>query len=199
MQYLNLILRRSNSKLIGEFNNMDENYYELFASSSDMLNGKQLVEVIKNFQENQPVIYHGKGFFEKMIVNLNKGISQKEIDKLLKKYNTYTLPKDYLELLKFSNGINFFKYADDKISSLEDAFKYAQDDWLEQGYIYIARFAEDDFYMKCDGSERNIYFSNEGISDLEPLNMSFVAFVEASLISGFSYFWLWGKEPYDLY
>ena len=65
MQYLNLILRRSNSKLIGEFNNMDENYYELFSSSSNMLNGKQLVEVIKNFEKNQPVIYHGKGCFEK--------------------------------------------------------------------------------------------------------------------------------------
>ena len=178
---------------------MEENYYELFSNAEDMLNSEQLIEVIKHFKENPPMIYHGKGAFAKMLVNLSDGISQKEIDKMLKKYKGYILPKDYLELLKFSNGISFFEYADDTICSLKDAFEYADDEWLEQGYINIARFAEDNFYMKCDGSERNIYLSNEGIGKLEPLNMSFVAFIEASLISGFSYFWLWGKEPYDLY
>lgn len=54
-------------------------------------------------------------------------------------------------------------------------------------------------YMKCDGSERNMYVSLEGFGNLVPLNMSFAAFLEASLISNFSYFWLWGTDDYDLY
>ena len=102
-------------------------------------------------------------------------------------------------MLKFSNGISFFEYCDALLLNFEEAFDLSDKEWLKQGYLKIARANEDDIYMECYGSERNIYFSAEGFGELTPLNMSFNAFLEASLITGFSYFWLWGTKDYDLY
>ena len=91
------------------------------------------------------------------------------------------------------------EFYDCKLDSLEEAFEYTDEDFYNEKYLNIGTFHEDYIYIKCDGSEKNVYFSNEGIDELEPLNMSFTAFMEASLISGFSYFWLWGRDNYDLY
>lgn len=161
---------------------------------------KKVIESIKQIHIKKPVVYQGKGEFRELTVNLNKGISTKEITKKLDPENII-LPQDYVTLLNFSNGISFYDTFDCKIFGLEDVIdlmKY-DEEWLEEKYVHIARFYEDAIYLKCDGSERNVYVSEEGMTPLRPLNMSFKAFVDASLISGFSYFWLWGTEDYDLY
>lgn len=176
-----------------------ENYTSLFDNIDEMLNSEQIIEVLKTLQKKQPEIYRGKGEFKKLIIEFENNISEEEISDILNKYKGFVLPKKYRDLLKFSNGICFFEYGDALLLSLEEAFKLSDDEWLEKGYLKIARANEDDIYMKCDGSERNIYYSAEVFGELTPINMSFTAFIEASLISGFSYFWLWGRDEYDLY
>ena len=176
-----------------------ENYTSLFDNTDELLNSKQIIEVLKTLQKKQPEIYCGKGEFKRLIIEFEKGISEKELSSVLKKHNGFVLPQEYTDLLKFSNGITFFEYGDALLLNIEEAFELSDKEWLEQGYLKIARANEDDIYMKCDKSERNIYFSAEGFGELTPLNMSFSAFLEASLISGFSYFWLWGTDDYDLY
>lgn len=176
-----------------------ENYTSLFENTDELLNSKQIIEVLKTLQKKQPEIYCGKGEFKRLIIEFEKGISEKELSSVLKKHNGFVLPQEYTDLLKFSNGITFFEYGDALLLNIEEAFELSDKEWLEQGYLKIARANEDDIYMKCDKSERNIYFSAEGFGELTPLNMSFSAFLEASLISGFSYFWLWGTDDYDLY
>lgn len=178
---------------------MIKNYTSLFDNTDEMLNSKQIIEVLKNIQEKQPGIYCGKGKFKSLIIEFEKGISEKELSSVLKKHKGFVLPQEYTDLLKFSNGISFFEYGDALLLNFEEAFDLSDKEWLKQGYLKIARANEDDIYMECDGSERNIYFSAEGIGELTPLNMSFAAFLEASLITGFSYFWLWGTNDYDLY
>ncbi len=176
-----------------------ENYTSLFDNTDELLNSKQIIEVLKTLQKKQPEIYCGKGEFKRLIIEFEKGISEKELSSVLKKHNGFVLPQEYTDLLKFSNGICFFEYGDALLLNIEEAFELSDKEWLEQGYLKIARANEDDIYMKCDNSERNIYYSAEGFGELTPLNMSFSAFLEASLISGFSYFWLWGTDDYDLY
>lgn len=178
---------------------MIKNHTSLFDNTDEMLNSKQIIEVLKNIQEKQPEIYCGKGKFKSLIIEFKKGISEKELSSVLKKHKGFVLPQEYTDLLKFSNGISFFEYCDALLLNFEEAFDLSDKEWLKQGYLKIARANEDDIYMECDGSERNIYFSAEGFGELTPLNMSFNAFLEASLITGFSYFWLWGTKDYDLY
>ncbi len=167
--------------------------------NDEMLNITQIIDIIKKLQKNTTEVYCGKGVFKEFTVSFNKGITENEINKTLKKYPDLKISYDYLNLLKFSDGISFFEYGDDCILSLQEAFEYTIDEFLDDGYLQIATYGEDVMYMKCDGSERNMYVSLEGFSDLIPLNMSFIAFLEASLISNFSYFWLWGSDEYDLY
>ncbi len=174
---------------------MDENYTSLFDAEGEMLNIKQIIDLLKHLSKQEPMVYRGKGDFAKMIINLDKGIK----NDILKKHNKLNLPYDYVELLKFSNGISFYEYGDAVLNSLENAVEYSQDEWLSQGYINIASCGGDEIYLKCDNSQRNIYVSDEGFGELRPLNMSFIAFIEASLISGFSYFWHWGTKELDLY
>ncbi|GEM_PF-1761132 len=176
-----------------------ENYTSLFDNTEEMLNSEQIIKVLKTLQKKQPEIYCGKGEFKRLTIEFNNNISENELSNILKTYNGFVLPQEYTNLLKFSNGICFFEYGDALLFSLEEAFELSDEEWLEQGYLKIARANEDDIYMKCNGSERNIYFSAEGFGELTPLNMSFTAFLEASLITGFSYFRLWGTKDYDLY
>lgn len=174
---------------------MEVNYTSLFDTEGEMLNINQLIEVMKQISKQKPMVYRGKGDFAKMIITFDIGIK----DNILSKYKKINLPNDYVELLKFSDGISFFKYGDVVLNSLENAIEYSQEDWLSQGYINIASCGGDEIYLKCDNTERNIYVSDEGFGELRPLNMSFIAFLEASLISGFSYFWHWGTNELDLY
>lgn len=182
-----------------DFMSKIENYTSLFDNTDELLNSKQIIEVLKTLQKKQPEIYCGKGEFKRLIIEFEKGISEKELSSVLKKHKGFVFPQEYTDLLRFSNGINFFEYGDALLFNLEETFELSDEEWLEQGYLKIARANEDDIYMKCDNSERNIYYSAEGFGKLTPLNMSFTAFLEASLISGFSYFWLWGTKDYDLY
>lgn len=175
------------------------NSFELFGEVEDMITDKQLVELVEHFKKTKPMVYNGKGCFSRLFVHTDSGLSQMEINKILSKHKGFVLPKSYAELLKYSNGIAFMEFYDCKLDSLEEAFEYTDEDFYNEKYLNIGTFHEDYIYIKCDGSEKNVYFSNEGIDELEPLNMSFTAFMEASLISGFSYFWLWGRDNYDLY
>lgn len=176
-----------------------ENYTSLFDNTDELLKSKQIIEVLKTLQKKQPEIYCGKGEFKRLVIEFEKGISEKELSSVLNKHKGFVLPQEYTDLLRFSNGITFFEYGDALLLNIEEAFELSDEEWLGQGYLKIVRANEDDIYMKCDKSERNIYFSAEGFGELTPLNMSFSAFLEASLISGFSYFWLWGTDDYDLY
>ncbi len=167
--------------------------------NDEMLSMAQIIDIIKKLQNSKQKVYCGKGVFKEFTVSFNKEITDNEIKKILKKHPDFKVSDEYLELLKFSNGISFFEYGDDCILSLQEAFEYSDNELLDDGYLQIATYGEDAIYMKCDGSERNMYVSLEGFGDLIPLNMSFSAFLEASLISNFSYFWLWGTDDYDLY
>lgn len=167
--------------------------------NDEILSITQIIDVIKTLHNNKQKVYCGKGVFKKFTVSFNKGITANEINKTLKKYPGLKVSDEYIDLLKLSNGISFFEYGDDCILSLQEAFEYSDNEFLDNGYLQIASYGEDTMYMKCDGSERNMYVSLEGFGNLVPLNMSFAAFLEASLISNFSYFWLWGTDDYDLY
>ena len=85
-----------------------ENYTSLFDNTDELLNSKQIIEVLKTLQKKQPEIYCGKGEFKRLIIEFEKGISEKELSSVLKKHNGFVLPQEYTDLLKFSNGITFF-------------------------------------------------------------------------------------------
>jgi len=157
---------------------------------------KKLINSLKKLEKEKSNIYCGKGVFTEFTIDFKSGISEKEV----KASTKLNLPGDYVELLKFSNGVNFFEYSDCQIYNLQTAIELSKIDcWANNDILCIATCHEDSIYLKCDGSERNIYVSEEGIEELRALNMSFKAFLEAGLISGFSYFWLWGTANYDLY
>lgn len=63
---------------------MIKNYTSLFDNTDEMLNSKQIIEVLKNIQEKQPEIYCGKGKFKRLIIEFEKGISEKELSSVLK-------------------------------------------------------------------------------------------------------------------
>ncbi len=157
---------------------------------------KTVIEALKKIQKMEPIVYGGKGDFEKLTIEFQPGIDSSEIEKWLPA--GFTLPEDYVTLLNFSNGIAFFEYAC-KFYPFKQAVKMGLDKWMEEDYLCIAWYYEDAIYLKCDGSSRNIFVSEEGFSELRPMNMSLCAFLDASLCSGFSYFWLWGTDDYDLY
>ena len=73
---------------------MDENYTSLFDTEGEMLNIKQIIDLLKHLSKQEPIVYRGKGNFAKMIINFNKGIK----NDILKKYNKLNLPNDYVEL-----------------------------------------------------------------------------------------------------
>ena len=47
-----------------------ENYTSLFDNTDELLNSKQIIEVLKTLQKKQPVIYCGKGEFKRLIIKL---------------------------------------------------------------------------------------------------------------------------------
>lgn len=175
------------------------NSVSLFDTEGKMLTMAQLTEVIDYIADTKPMQYVGKGNFERFTVEREKGLSDSNLQKLSAKYPDLTLPEDYIELMKYSNGLSFYEYADIRVFPLEEALGDTEEEFLENKLLHFATCREDYFYIKCDGSERNIYYSAEGIEEPQPLNMSLLAFLEAGLISGFSYFWLWGDDNYDLY
>lgn len=153
---------------------------------------------MKCLQAEKHTVYGGKGHFTELVIEFEKGISSKEIDKIMKP-TKITLPMDYVTLLNFSNGMSFFKTSDCRFFDIKSVVSLIKYDWTSEEYLHIATYYEDYIYLKCDGSERNIYISEEGFSPLRPMNMSLKAFLDASLCAGFSYFWLWGTDDYDLY
>ena len=159
---------------------------------------KKIIETLKYLQGKKPMVYRGKGNFTELIIKFKNGISSEEIDKIVKP-SKLTLPGDYVTLLNFSNGMNFFETSDCRLYDIKDIISSSKDDWVSEEYLHIATFYEDSIYLKCDGSERNVYISEEGFCPLRPMNMSLKAFLDASLCSGFSYFWLWGTDDHDLY
>ena len=160
---------------------------------------KKVIKAIKEIQKNRPTIYVGRGEFREFTIELNPSLDIEKIKTIASK-NNFILPKDYMEFLSFSNGIYFYESFDHQFYPLEEAIAYTKEDnRIEKGYLNIATCLEDDIYMKCDGSYLNMYISEEGISDLRPLNMTFEAFMECGLISGFAYFWLWGQSEDGLY
>lgn len=159
---------------------------------------KTIIKTLKCLQAKKYTVYQGKGNFTELVIKLKNGISSKEIDKIVKT-NKITLPSDYVTLLNFSNGMSFFETSDCRFFDIKSVISLIKDDWVSEEYLHIATYYEDSIYLKCDGSERNIYISEEGFSPLRPMNMSLKAFLDASICSGFSYFWLWGTDNYDLY
>ena len=159
---------------------------------------KKIIKTLKCLKEKPYTIYQGKGNFTELMIKLQNGISSEEIDKILKPSNV-TLSGDYVALLNFSNGMSFFETSDCRFFDIKSVISLAKDDWVSEEYLHIATYYEDSVYLKCDGSERDIYVSEEGFSPLRPMNMSLKAFLDASICSGFSYFWLWGTDDYDLY
>lgn len=164
---------------------------------------EDVISAMKKIHKQKPEVYCGKGEFSRMTITFHPGISQESLDALIVPFQL-VLPDSYRTLLTFSNGIYFFEYADHQIFSIQEALKLSligegKEDLAKKKLLRIGTCLEDFIYMKCDGSERNIYVSEEGISDPYPVHMSFLAFLEAGLISSFSYFWLWGTEHYDLY
>ena len=162
---------------------------------------KEVIKALVRLKRESPIVYGGKGGFKKLTVELHAGLSLEEIKRTSQRYNRYgvRLPEDYVKLLNFSNGVYFFEHADCQIYDLKEAFTLGIEEWKEKGHLCIGQFYEDTIYLKCDGSSRNIFVSEEGFSELRPMNMSLRAFLDASLCSGFSYFWLWGTDDYDLY
>lgn len=169
---------------------------DLFNSEGEALNINQLCELINYFEKEQPMVYQGKGAFQRLFVHKRTGASKDEIKTLVSHFKTLNIPADLISFLRFSNGIGFFEYSDACFLSVDEIIELSEDAY--DGFIKFANYNEDSFCLKCDGSERNVYVSEEDIEEPRPLNMSFVAFVDACLISGFSYFWLWGKKN-DLY
>ena len=171
----------------------------LFDTEGEMLTMAQLTKVIDYIADAKPMQYGGKGNFDRFFVKRAEGLTDKVIEKLSARYSDLILPKDYTQLMKYSNGLSFYEYADIMFFPLEEALEDTDEEFLANKLLHFATCREDTFFIKCDGSERNIYFSAEGIDEPKPLNMSLIAFLEAGLISGFSYFWLWGNDSYDLY
>lgn len=160
---------------------------------------QKVIKSMEKIQKMEPKIYLGKGEFEIFTIEFQPKIEKKKIKELAKK-NALILPNDYEELLAYSNGLVFYKYADCQIYNLEKAISYTKE-MSEHGkeYLEVATCREDSIYMKCDGSHLNMYVSEEDIEDLRPLNMTFKSFLECGLISGFAYFWLWGRGKDGLY
>lgn len=160
---------------------------------------EKVIKAIKKIQKDKPTVYAGRGEFSEFTIQLEKPLDKEKIKTLASK-NNLTLPEDYIEFFSFSNGISFYEYADHRFYPLEEAIVDTKEsDDCEDGYLQIATCLEDYIYMKCDGSYLNMYVSEEGINELRPLNMTFEAFMECGLISGFSYFWLWGHSHDGLY
>ena len=149
-----------------------------------------VIRAIKKIKEEKPTVYQGKGNFAELTVTLNQGMNVDAIKSVADKHEI-VLPDEYVVLLSFSNGISFFEHGDCKFYSLEDALSVGIDEWMREGYVCVARYYEDSIYLQCDNNERNVFISEEGFSKLRSMKMSLGAFLDASLCSGFSYFWLW--------
>ena len=174
----------------------ENNSIDLFNSEGKDLTIHQFCELMNYLEDEQPMVYQGKGTFQRLIVHKNNGANENEIETLVSHFKTLKIPADLISFLKFSNGISFFEYSDACFLSVNEIIELSEEAY--DGFIQFADCNEDSFYLKCDGSERNVYVSEENIDEPRPLNMSFGAFIDACLISGFSYFWLWGRKN-DLY
>ena len=88
------------------------NSMELFENNGEMINVSQLCELINCFEREAPMVYQGKGNFQRLIVTKHAGADTKAINTLKSNFADFEISEDFISLLQFSDGISFFEYGD---------------------------------------------------------------------------------------
>lgn len=107
------------------------------------------IEVLKEINRQPLRVYLEDGIFADLGVTFYPGLTKEECSKLPE-----DLPKDYIDLLSFSNGLIFFNSGDCSFNAWSDVQEIkALNDFPENVYP-IAAFLDDYVLLVIDKSER---------------------------------------------
>lgn len=126
---------------------------------------------------------NGKEFF--LNVSIKKGLLKENVEERLKKRGIM-IPEDLEKLYSFSNGVSFFEYFDCSVYDLDTAISLGIRD---EKYLCIGNYFGDNIYVNCKEKDDTVYYSLEGIEDLESTELSFKEFMRESLRGRFFDIW----------
>ncbi len=149
---------------------------------------KDIITVLKLINDNPLRVYIGEGMIDNLTVSLHSEQLPNNNVNLLKK-----LPKQYLEFLQFSNGLEFYNSGDHRFHPLDEVLALQKSYGFNENVFPIGYFLEDTVLLVLDQSTRgySIYVgSNLLLDEFILLEHDFKEFLENLLIHNCSNFWI---------
>lgn len=151
------------------------------------MNIQSIIEVIKEISENPLCVYIGEGEIDELGVTLHKGLNKENYLERIEKF-----PEEYVQLLEFSNGMQFFECGDISFYSLEEVLSTQEAFGYKENIYPIGYVLGDQVLLILDDSKQGyqIYVEAENISDdMVLLGGTFVDVMEKFLLCGCNNFW----------
>lgn len=148
----------------------------------------EIIKVLEAINQKPLKVYIGDGKIEDLSIILCNGLKSGKIESF-----KYPFPKQYLELLTFSNGIMFFQSGDYAIYSLEEALDYQKALEFDEWIVPIGYFLGETILLNCKESNKECYLyagSSMLKDEFISLNLDIKGFLEKMLQMNCNCFWL---------
>ena len=139
-----------------------------------------MTSIIKQLEEKK----------DSLNIEFYKPVNEEIVDRFEKEY--ITLPTEYLDFIRKSDGLGATEVFDCMIYSLKDtkdvlesSIKMHTSD-LDKGLLHVGCFWEDSLFVDQNNS---VYMSFQGIGKPVCLNMSFKEFLQNCIDRDFELFW----------
>lgn len=150
-------------------------------------------EIISAMSKIKGNVYIGEGEFDEITFNFNSPVLSDDITEFEIKYKSI-LPKDYIEFLKFSNGMTFYGSGDFRFFDLEEIKEDMSIFNYNKGVYPIGQFLDDTVLINSDEISRESYiYVGDSCSNDEfySLNCNFEIFLDRLLITNINNYWRW--------
>lgn len=154
---------------------------------------ENISQALRRISKHPPMVCLRSGNFYPFSVVLEPGISIDQLNQLTIEI-PFSLPEDYLEFLKMSNGLHFLEGEGGYFDCLEEAWKTTQLYEFLDGIFCIGCIAEMIFVINCNELDTGKYmYVGDATSHDEfiSLNTDFTGFLGTFLECNATLYWDW--------
>ena len=162
----------------------------------------EMLDAMRVVNESGSKLYFWGGVID-YGVDFNEPCTEAQIAELEEKMG-YSLPKDYKEFLRYTNGMNFSGWhVSSKIYSLDELYSYREciESPFPDEYLVIADCAEGTmwpgFYMAEKGKQM-VFVAEMGDEYFKCLNCDFRIFLDRFLVTYGAPYWEWAATVTDI-
>ena len=149
---------------------------------------------LKEMSEQPQRCYFGEGGWEEFQPELQPGISSDECSRLTAAL-PFSLPEEYLEFLKISNGV-YFSPTETSLYSLKDCVAFTKENDFAPGIFMFGYTCSTTLVMNCNELDTGKYIyagTDTAYNEFLPLLTDFTGFLDNLLHFNAGLYWDWAN------